>query len=305
MNAKPPGQRQETTAALCFLLPNLIGFLLFTAWPVVASLGLSFTSWDLLTPPRWVGLDNYVELLGFHQSAEGLRANDPNFWKYLGNTLFLMLVIPVNMAGSLALALALNRKIRFSHFYRVIFFLPSILAGVAIFYLWRWMYNPDFGLINAALAGLGIEGPRWLVDPFWAKPALMMMSVWLGVGGGSMILDLAALQGVPQELYEAAEIDGAGAWRKFWVVTWPSVMPVTFFIFTMALIGGFQSGFDMAYIMTGGGPFGSTTTIGYYIYTKAYVFFEMGYASAVAYVLFVIVLGVTLLSWKRGGHQLQ
>ncbi len=305
MSARPPGQRQETRAALCFLLPNLIGFLIFTAWPVIASLALSLTTWDLLTPPRWAGLGNYMELLGFHHTVEGLRANDPDFWKYLGNTLFLMLVIPVNMAGALGLALALNRKMRFSYVYRVIFFLPSILGGVAIFYLWRWMYNPDFGLINAALSTLGLEGPRWLTDPVWAKPALMVMGVWLGVGGGSMILYLAALQGVPTDLYEAAEIDGAGAWQKFRVVTWPSVMPVTFFIFTMALIGGFQSGFDMAYIMTGGGPFGSTTTIGYYIYTKAYVLFEMGYASAVAYVLFVIVLTVTLLNWKKGGNQLQ
>ncbi len=139
MSPKPPGQRQETRAALCFLLPNLIGFLLFTAWPVVASFALSLTSWDLLTPPHWAGLGNYIELLGFLRTVEGLRANDPEFWKYLGNTLFLMLVIPVNMAGSLGLALALNRKMRFSYAYRVIFFLPSILAGVAIFYLWRWM----------------------------------------------------------------------------------------------------------------------------------------------------------------------
>ncbi len=297
--------RRETLAALAFLLPNAVGFLLFTAWPVVASLLLSLTSWDLLTPPRWVGLDNFVELLGFHGSPEGWRANDPDFWKYLGNTVFLMLVIPVNMAGALALAIVLNRRMRFTYFYRLVFFLPSILSGVAIFYLWRWMYNPDFGLINAALAAIGIEGPRWLTDPLWAKPALMLMSVWLGVGGGSMILYLAALQGVSTELYEAAEIDGANAWQKFLAVTWPAVMPVTFFILTMGLIAGFQSGFDMAYIMTGGGPFGSTTTIGYYIYTKAYVLFEMGYASAIAYVLFLIVLGVTLLNWKHGGHQLQ
>lgn len=290
--------------AVCFLAPNLIGFALFTAWPVIAAGLLSFSSWDLLSPPRFAGLDNYVNLLGAHQTPEGWTANDPYFWQYLWNTVFLMLALPVNMLGSLLLAIFLNQKIRFSYFYRLVFFLPSVLSGVAIFYLWRWMYNPDYGLVNAMLALVGIDGPHWLTSEWWAKPALMLMGSWLAVGGPSMILYLAALQNVPLELYEAADIDGAGPWGKFRHITVPSVAPVTFFILTMGLIGGFQSGFEMAYIMTGGGPNGATTTIGYYIYTKAYVHFEMGYAATIACVLFAIVFLVTLINWRFGKEHL-
>jgi multiple sugar transport system permease protein len=290
---------RELLPALLFLLPNALGFLAFTAGPVMVSLGLSFSSWDLLTAPRWAGLANFVTLLGFHQTAQGWEANDPAFWQYLGNTFFLLLSLPVNMAGSLALALLLNRKLRFTHAYRLVFFLPSILSGVAIFTLWKFMYQPDFGLVNAMLAKIGIEGPAWLTNPHTAKPAIMVMGSWMAVGGTSMILYLAALQNVPAELLEAARIDGAGKWAQFRHVTWPSLAPVTFFIFTMGLIHGLQGGFDAAYIMTNGGPSGSTTTLGYYLYLKAYQFFEMGYAAAIAWTLFMLMLGITLLNWRR------
>ena len=293
-------KRRATLAALCFLLPNFIGFLLFTLWPVIASLVLSFASWDLLSPPRWVGLSNFIDLLGCHRDIYGWSANDPHFWRFTGNTFFLLLGLPLTMACSLFLAILLNQKIRFTYFYRLIFFLPGILAGVAMFYLWKWVYNPDYGLFNVILAHLGIEGPKWLTSVHWAKPAIIMMSLWLHAGGQGMLLYLAALQGVSPELYEAAEIDGANAWQKFRAVTWPSIAPVTFFIFVMGIIGGLQGGFEAAYILTGGGPDGSTTTIGYYIYTKAYEQFEMGYAAAVAWILFLLVLGVTLLNWRFG-----
>jgi multiple sugar transport system permease protein len=295
-------RRRNIFTAFSFLGPNFLGFALFTAWPVAAAFLLSFTSWDLLTPPRFAGVSNYTELLGFHRTADGLIANDPNFWRYLGNTVFLMLGLPINMGLSLFLAILLNQKIRGTYFYRLIFFMPSVLSGVAIFYLWRWMYNPDYGLINTMLAAIGIEGPRWLTEVAWAKPALMIMGSWVSAGGTSMILYLAALQNAPLELYEAAEIDGANGWQRFCNVTWPSVAPVTFFILTMGLIGGFQSGFEAAFIMTGGGPDGSTTTIGYYIYSTAYNAFEMGYAAAIAWVLFMIVLVVTLINWRHGKH---
>lgn len=285
--------------ACLFLLPNIIGFLVFTAWPVVASALLSFTSWDLLSPPQWVGLDNFVELLGFSKGPVGWEANDPYFWKYLWNTLFLLLNLPLTIMGALGLAILLNQKLAGRYFYRLIFFLPSILAGVAIFYLWRFIYNPDFGLFNAVLGIVGIEGPAWLTDPHWAKPALLIMQTWMSVGGTGMILYLAALQNVPKELYEAAEIDGANAIQRFWAVTWPGVSPVTFFIFTMGLINGFQAGFDAVYVMTQGGPYGATSTLSFYIYEKAYVAFEMGYASAIAWVLFIMILVVTLFNFKR------
>lgn len=290
--------------AFWFLLPNLLGFALFTVWPLLASFVLAFTSWDLLTAPRWVGWSNFIRLLGFHHDGTGWAANDPAFWQYLGNTLFLMLNLPVNLLGSLFLALLLNQKLRGTYFYRLIYFLPSVLAGVPIYYLWRWIYNPNHGLLNSLLARVGIDGPDWLGSALWAKPALMLMGSWMAIGGSGMILYLAALQGVPKELHEAAELDGANAWQRFRHITWPAVMPVTFFILTMGIIYGLQSGLDYAYVMTGGGPNGATTTLGFYLYQKAYLRFEMGYASALAWVLFTLVLGLTLLHWRRGKHGL-
>lgn len=295
-------RRREAVSVGLFLLPNLLGFLAFTAFPVLAAIGLAFVSWDVLSPPRFVGLGNFTELLGFHRTLEGWVANDPEFWRYLGNTLFMLLNLPINVAGSLILAMALDRKLRGQRLYRLVFFLPSILAGVAVYYLWRWLYEPDFGLFNAILNAVGIAGPRWLLDALWAKPAIMLMQSWMAVGGTGMILYLAALQGVPKELYEAAAIDGAGPWQRFLNVTWPSVRPVTFFIVTMGLIHGFQYGVDAIFVMTMGGPYGATTNLGFYIYRMAFVEFEMGKAATIALVLFAIILTVTLLHWRKGGR---
>ena len=298
-----PRSRRHLRVALIFLLPNFLGFLLFTAGPVLVSLGLSFTSWDLLQPPRWVGLDNFVRLLGFHLSSEGWKANDPEFWKYLGNTFFLLLGLPLNTAASLGLALLLQGKLRFRSAYRLILYLPSVVSGVAIYYLWRWIFNPDYGLLNTTLAWIGIEGPAWLTSMTWSKPALILMGLWISAGGQAMILYLAALSQVSPELYEAAEIDGAGRWARFRAITWPALAPVTFFILTMGMIGGLQGGFEAAYVMTGGGPFGATTTLGYQIYNLAYVHFQMGYAATLAWILFLLVLGVTLLQWRFGSRE--
>jgi multiple sugar transport system permease protein len=291
-------KRREALAACAFLLPNFLGFLLFTSLPVLASLVLSFFQWDLFTPPRFVGLGNFVRLLGF---SDG-RPNDPEFWYYCFNTVFLMLAIPVNMLGSLVLAVVMNQKLRGIVVFRTIYFLPTIVAGVGTYLLWRWIYNPEFGPINAMLRLVGIEGPRWLQSIAWAKPALMFMGFWTSVGGYNMVLYLAALQGVPPELYEAAEIDGASAWQKFWRITWPMVSPTTFFILTMSLIGGLQGGFEQAFVMTGGGPAGATTTVSYYIYNHAFAWNHMGYAAAIAWVLFAAVFVVTLLNWRFGGR---
>src|SRR5690606_4122939 len=220
----------------------------------------------------------------------------------LGNTLFMMLNLPVNLLGSLGLAMLLNRKLRGIHLYRLVYFLPSILAGVPIYYLWRWIYNPDHGLLNSLLALVGIDGPDWLGSAAWAKPALMLMGSWMAIGGSGMILYLAALQNVPKDLIEAAELDGAGRWQRFRHIIWPAVMPVTFFILTMGIIYGLQAGFDAAYVMTNGGPNGATTTLGFYLYEKAYFRFEMGYASALACVLVTLVLGLPIINWRRGRH---
>ncbi|HLP25099.1 MAG TPA: sugar ABC transporter permease, partial [Acidobacteriota bacterium] len=180
--------------AFWFLFPNLVGFVAFTVWPVLAPFLLAFTSWDLLTAPRWIGLANFVQLLGFHHDGTAWVANDPAFWQYLGNTLFLMLNLPVNMLGSLLLAMLLNQKLRGTYGYRLVYFLPSVLAGVPIYYLWRWIYNPNHGLLNTLLEHVGIAGPDWLGSALWAKPALMLMGSWMAIGGSGMILYLAALQ---------------------------------------------------------------------------------------------------------------
>ncbi len=297
----------ESIAGYMFILPNLLGFLVFTSLPVLASLGLSFVDWDILTPPKFVGFANFINLLGYHHEAGHLVANDPLFWKYLYNTAFFMLNIPVCMIGALVVALLMNQKLRGITIYRTIFFLPSICAGVAICLLWRWILNPDFGLINMFLVKifgvlhLGIRPPDWLSSTSWAKPALMLMGFWSSIGGMNMILYLAALQNVPRELYEAAEIDGANGWKKFWAVTVPFISPTTFFITIMSIIGGFQGGFMQAYVMTGGGPAGSTTTIEYYIYNNAYQYFKMGYASSIAWFLFLVIFLVTLINWRFGG----
>ncbi|NUQ70262.1 MAG: sugar ABC transporter permease [Chthonomonadales bacterium] len=309
--------RREALTAYLFLLPNFVGFVVFTAGPVLASLYLAFTRWDLFSPPSWVGLRNFSGLLGFSRTSEdstsilGLfrvpyAANDPFFWQYLYNTGYMMLAIPFTLMGSLALALALNRRMRGMVVYRTLYFMPTITAGVAVLVLWKWLYNTDLGLINTILSRAGVEHPPdWLGSSSWSKPALMLMGLVMGVGGTSMILYLAALQGVPRDLYEAAEIDGASGFQQFLRITWPLIAPTTFFLGIMSIIGGFQGGFMQAYVMTGGGPAGSTTTMEYYIYQKAFTVFNMGYASAIAWVLFVIILGFSLATWKYGGRSVQ
>ncbi len=302
----------EKFVGYTFVLPNFLGFLLFTSLPVIASLILSFMNWDIINEPEWAGLDNFVNLLGFHKDEGAIVANDPDFWMYLYNTVYMMLIIPLCMIGSLLLALLLNREIKGIVAFRAIYFLPSICAGVAVCLLWKWLLNSNYeiGLINSAIATVAswfgkdpnaINYPKWLVDPALAKPALMIMSFWSGIGGMNMILYLAALQNVPQELYEAADIDGASSFQKFWKITLPFLSPTTFFITIMSIIGGFQGGFTQAFVMTEGGPAGSTTTIEYYLYNNAYSFFQMGYAAAIAWVIFIIVLILTAINWKYGG----
>ncbi|MCB9799321.1 MAG: sugar ABC transporter permease [Candidatus Omnitrophica bacterium] len=285
---------REVIAAYGFLTPNMIGFLVFTSIPVLASLVLSFCKWDLLSgPPEFVGLENFTRLI-----------RDPLFWQYSWNTVYLMMSIPISMAGSLILAIALNQKLKGIVFFRTVYFLPTICSGVAIYMLWKLIYNPDFGVLNTIISstgqffGLNLKGPYWLHDEAWAKPALMIMGVWQTVGGYNMILYLAALQGVPRDFYHAAEVDGANSWQKFWAVTWPQISPTTFFIAIMSVIGGFQAGFDPAFVMTGGGPNGSTTTLIYYLYNEAFDWNHMGYAAAIAWVLFLIVFLFTIIQWR-------
>ncbi|MBN2453131.1 MAG: sugar ABC transporter permease [Candidatus Omnitrophica bacterium] len=305
------GSEKEAIAGYLFLLPNLIGFLIFTLVPVALSLVLSFVRWDMLSPAKFIGIKNFIDLLGFHTESGIFTANDPLFWKCVGNTLFLMLIIPVEIMASLALALIMNQKVRLINFFRAVFFLPTITNGVAICLLWAWIYNYDFGLVNNMIIGAGdllslpLKRIPWLTSVAWAKPSLMLMGLWIMLGGYNMILFMAALQGVPRELYEAADMDGASSWNKFWNITWPMISPTTFFVFVMAVIGGFQGGFMQAYIMTGGGPDRSTTTLEYLIYNHLYSWQHVGYAAAIAWFVFVIVFTATVFNWRFGGKLVQ
>lgn len=287
-----------------FLGPNVLGFLVFTLLPIAASLALALYSWDLFGTPKFVGLKNFFDLIGFRFASEGgIEAVNPRFWQYVFNTLFLMLGLPLAIFGSLMLAGLLNRKLYGRNFFRLIYFIPSIVSGVGIFLLWKWIFQPDYGLINGLLWQFGVKGPRWLESTHWVKPALMLMNFWSTVGGMNVVLYLAALQNINAELYEAAEVDGAPAWRQFWNITWPMVSPTTFFILIMGIIHGFQGGFESAYVMTRGGPAGASTTLSYYIYETGFQFFYMGRASAASWLLFLMVLVFTWLNWRVAGSK--
>lgn len=308
---KLKSSEKEAVAGYLFILPNFLGFALFTLIPVILSLVLSFASWDMLSSARFIGLHNFINLLGFHQETGRWTANDPLFWKCLGNTLYMMMIIPLQIMASLVLALMVNRKIKGISIFKTIYFLPTITNGVAIYLLWYWIYNPDFGLLNNIIVNIGkslgihTQGISWLTSVAWAKPSLMMMGLWIMMGGYNMILFLAALHGVPRELYEAAEIDGAGSWEKFWEITWPMISPTTFFIAVMAVIGGFQSGFMQAYIMTRGGPDRSTMTLEYLIYNHLYTWQHVGYAASIAWFVFITVFIITMVNWRFGGKLVQ
>ena len=298
--------------AAIFLLPNLLGFLTFTFMPVAASAALSFCEWDPVAQRvdeiEYAGLSHYRELLSLkvekdEQGKRKLRPNKPEFWDALDNTFFLMLAIPVNMIGSLLLAVLLNKKIRGVVIFRTAFFLPSICAGVGTMLLWMWMFNADTGTVNRVLDVFGVKGPDWLHSYTWAKPALMMMGSWASIGGINMILYLSGLQNIPRELYEAAAIDGAGKFKQLIHVTVPMLTPITFFVLIISIIGGLQGAFEGPYIMTQGGY--GTRTMSLYIYQQAFEDLRMGYASAIAWVLFVMVFIVTLINWRIGERRVE
>lgn len=275
-----------------FISPWLFGFLLFAAGPILFSLVMSFTKWSLLSPPQWIGLANYSEVL----------FEDPLVYTSLWNTAYYVLFsVPLGVGLSLALAILLNQKLRGMRTFRTIYFLPSVTNLVAVSILWMWIFNPEFGLLNRALEFIGVEGPLWMQSDVWSKPALILMSLW-GIGGG-MIINLAALQGIPQELYEAADIDGARKWRKTFHITLPLISPAIFFNLVMNIIGSFQV-FTQAFVMTAssaqgseGGPNNSTLFFVLYLYKKAFQQFKMGYASALAWILFIIILIFTLVQF--------
>jgi len=278
--------RREHLTAAAFIAVPVIGFLIFIAYPLAFAVYASFTKWNGLTDPVFNGVDNYVQMW-----------NDPYFWQVMGNTVFMMIGIPIGLLLSLLLALALNRKMRGTTFFRTVYYIPVISSLAAVAILWQWAYNGDFGLVNQVLAFFGIDGPDWLQNAATAKPAIIIMSVWKGLGY-SMLLYLAALQSVPRHLYEAAAIDGAGALAQFRHITLPMLRPVTFFLVVTSIIGGAQIFIEINIMTPTGGPEFSTASIVWYIWQKAFNYLEMGYATAMSVVLGVLVFIVTAIQFQ-------
>ena len=276
-------KRREALWFYAIISPWVIGFLIFTAGPILYSLYLSFTNWDLFSAPEFVAFDNFVRLF----------TRDRVFGKALYNTFyFAFLSVPINMTLSLAMAYLLNKRLQGMRLFRTVFYIPSVVPVVALSLLFMWVFAPDTGLLNRGLALIGIDGPPWLLDPMWVKPALIVMGLW-GVGG-SMILLLAGMQGIPSELYEAAEIDGAGEGSLFFRITLPMLSPVIFFNLIMGIIGSLQT-FSQVYILTSGGPNNASTMMVPYLFDHAFQYYRMGYASTIAWVLFAIIMAFTML----------
>ena len=278
--------RQEALWFYIFISPWLVGFVLWVAGPMLASFYLSFTQYEVVTPPNWVGLGNYRALFA-----------DPLFWQSLKVTAyFTFFSVPLAVLCAIIVALLLNQPIPFVSVWRTIYYLPSVTSGVAVALMWSWIFQPNFGLVNVTLYSLfGIQGPRWLVDGEWVIPTFVLMSLW-GFGA-PMLIYLAAIQGIPTHLYEAAEIDGASKFRQMVSITIPLITPVIFFNLVMNIIGSFQS-FTNAYIITQGGPNYASYFYIYYLFQNAFVYFRMGFASAQAWILFVIITALTLIAFR-------
>jgi len=283
----------EAVEGYLLISPWIIGFLVFLLGPMVASLAFSFMHYSVVLPPRFAGLDNYVRAFG---------GADRLFYPSLARTAtFAALFVPLAVATSLGLAVMLNRKLRGTTVYRTLFFLPSLTPAAAATLLWIWLLHPEVGPVNYLLGQVGIPGPRWLASTEWALPTCVAIALWGSVGGSRMIIFLAGLQGVPEELYESASIDGANAWHRFVNVTLPMVSPVIFFNMVLAAIGAFRV-FTIAFMATGGGPAYATWFYMLHLYQTAFRSLQMGYASALAWVFFVIVLSFTFVQFRLSGR---
>ena len=287
-----PFRRREALEGYAYLTPWLIGFVAFVAGPILASFYLSFNKYNVILSPEFVGARNYVTAL----------TKDDLFLPSIVRTFyFVLLNVPVGLALSLGVAMLLNRKLVFTTMWRTFFFLPTLTPLVAAAVLWRWMLNPDVGLVNYLLAQVGIKGPGWLASTEWAVPSLALIGLWVTVGGSRMIIFLAGLQDVPKELIEAAEIDGAGRWQTFRNVTLPLVTPTIFFNLVLGVIFALRT-FELAFIGTQGGPARATWFISLHIYQTAFVSFDMGYASALAWLFFVILFAFTFIQFRASSR---
>ncbi len=278
-------RRGETIAGYLFLLPNFAGFVVFMLFPILFAFYIMLTDWSLAKEPEFIGLKNFETMV-----------KDRLFWKSLVNSFYYTFVaVPTGIFIAFWLALALNRKMRGIIFFRTVYFLPQITLTVAAATIWRWIYQPEIGMINHLLEMIGIDGPKWIHNTQWAMPAVIIMSNWQGIGFAMLIL-LAGLQGIPEEYYEASAIDGASSWQRMRFVTLPMLSPAIFFVVVTSLIGAFQA-FDQFYVLTEGGPAHATTPLTLYIFQNAFRFFKMGYGAALAAVLFVIILIITIAQW--------
>jgi len=285
---KPAGRRNVT--GYIFIAPFILGFLLWFLIPALASIWMTFQDWNMIVPPKFIALDNFKKI-----------ASDKLFWQALKvTTVYTVISVPLSMVLAFLLALLMNTKVRGIAAFRTIYYMPSIVPAVANAVLWAWILNSDFGLLNALLHAIGLPKVLWLQEPEWALPALILMSLW-GLGG-SMVIYLAGLQGIPDAFYEAAEIDGAGAWAKLRHVTLPLMSPVIFFNLVMGIIGTFQI-FTAGYLITDGGPQNATLFYVLYLWRNAFEYLDMGYAAALAWVLFFIIIGLTALVFRGIGSR--
>lgn len=281
-------QIRKNWSAYLFLAPGLIHFMIFTLFAVGFAFYISFHEWNIIRPEKpFVGLDNYLRLI-----------QDTRFHRAVLNTLIFMVGVPLNLSFALAVALLLNTKVRGQAIFRTLFYLPVVTPLVVSSIIWKWVYQGDYGLLNYYLLKFGLIGEKifWLADPNLALPALIIMGIWTGTGA-PMVIYLAGLQSIPEEMYDAAKVDGASAWQRLLYITIPLLRPTTFFLVVTAVIATFQI-FTEVYIMTNGGPLNRTTTIGYYLYVNAFRELDMGYATAMAFVLFGMIFIFTLLQWK-------
>jgi multiple sugar transport system permease protein len=277
--------RAEAIHAYVFMSPVILGLFLFTLGPMIISLALSFSDYNLLNEFRFIGPDNYTKLI-----------EEPLFWQSLRiSAIYSIVSVPLGLALALFLAILLNKKIRGIYVFRSVYYLPTVISGVGVAMLWKWIFNGKHGIINNLLSTVGITGPNWLLDERWALVALIITSVW-GVGG-TMLIYLAGLQGIPAELMEAAEIDGASRWAQFRFITLPLLSNVTFFNLVLGIIGALQY-FTDAFVITGGGPNNATLFIAVYLYRHAFQYLNFGYAAAISWVLFFIVMLLTLLVFR-------
>ena len=272
---------------LIFLFPWLVGFIGYSIYPIIISLYYSFCQYDVLQIPMYIGFNNYYEIL----------FNDPYFWKSISNTFFYTLFrVPSNIILSLIIAISINKISRGGSIFRTAYFIPSLVSGVALSVIWMWIFNPQIGLLNLILQFFGLSEPMWLQDPSWSKPALIIMSFW-SAGGGRMLIFLAALRNIPPKLYEAFKLDGGNSFQSFFHITLPMISPIIFLWSIVEVIASMQV-FTEAFIMTKGGPVDSTLFYNLYLYNKAFQDFNMGYASALAWLLLIITLIITSIQFK-------